>query len=66
MDYSRFQVKYINNNDQEQRSLEIPQDETFDFDIPDISNISYLNGEAQPATALIEEDYQEPTKRKKK
>lgn len=66
MDYSRFQVKYINNNDQKQRSLEIPQDETFDFDIPDISNISYLNGEAQPATALIEEDYQEPVKRKKK
>jgi hypothetical protein len=43
MDYSQFQVKYIDNITPESRSLELPEET---FSIPDISNLSYLNGEA--------------------
>ena len=52
MDYSQFQVKYINLPTIEYKPIEIPDID----DVPDISNISYLNGEAQPATALIQEE----------
>ena len=54
MDYSQFQVKYIDNIDPQ--PIEISQS----FDIPDTSSLDYLNGEAQPATALIQEE--EPSK----
>jgi len=42
MDYSQFQVKYINLPTIEYKPIEIPDID----DVPDISNISYLNGEA--------------------
>lgn len=52
MDYSQFQVNYIKNP-----TLESGKLPTVEFtDVPDYSNISYLNGEAAPATALIEEE----------
>ena len=60
MDYSRFQVKYIDNIIPESRSLELPEET---FSIPDTSSLSYLNGEAQPATVLIQEE--EPKQKKK-
>jgi len=50
MDYSQFQVKYIENPTFVQKVPEISNES---FEIPDISNIFYLNGEAEPATALI-------------
>jgi len=46
MDYSQFQVKYINNPDINTNLPEI----SF---TPDISNISYLNGEADSPVSLI-------------
>lgn len=52
MDYSQFQVKYIDLPTIEYKPIELPDID----DIPDISNITYLNGEAQPATALIQEE----------
>lgn len=55
MDYSQFQVKYIDNPVLE--SGKAP--DIVHMEIPDYSNISYLNGEASPATALIEETPEE-------
>jgi hypothetical protein len=52
MDYSQFQVKYIDNPVLE--SGKVP--DITHSEMPDVSNISYLNGEAAPATALIEEE----------
>ena len=52
MDYSQFQVKYIDLPTMEYKPIEIPNID----DVPDISNITYLNGEAYPATALIQEE----------
>jgi len=49
MDYSQFQVKYIDNPVLE--SGKVP--DITHSEMPDVSNISYLNGEAAPATALI-------------
>lgn len=56
MDYSQYQVKYIENPTFVQKIPEIDS-----IDIPDISNISQLNAEAAPPTALIQE---EPVERK--
>ena len=54
MDYSQFQVNYIKTPTIESGRLpEIQQS-------PDYSNISYLNGEAEPATALIQEEEETP------
>lgn len=53
MDYSQFQVKYIENPTFVQKVPEISNES---FDIPDVSSISYLNGDAEPSTALIQED----------
>ncbi len=53
MDYSRFQVKYIENPTFVQK---IPEISNEPLEIPDISNIFYLNGDAEPATALIQEE----------
>ena len=61
MDYSQYQVKYIDNVIPDSKPLDIP---TGEFqDVPDYGNISYLNGEAQPATALIQEEAQEVKKK---
>lgn len=54
MDYSQFQVKYVDTKLPTSRLLEIPEGEM--QDIPSYRNISYLNGEAQPATALIQKE----------
>lgn len=54
MDYSQFQIKYINTPTVEYKLPNIEQ--TVSPEPLDISNISYLNGEAQPATALIQEE----------
>lgn len=58
MGYSQYQVKYINNIIPDSRPLDPPKGEM--QDIPDYGNISYLNGEAQPATALIQEEEKKP------
>ena len=61
MDYSQYQVKYIDNVIPDSKPLDIP---TGEFqDVPNYGNISYLNGEAQPATALIQEEVQEVKKK---
>lgn len=66
MDYSQYQVKYIENPTFVSKIPEINSD-SLNFDIPDISNISYLNAEASPATALIQETQEKPiTEIKKK
>ena len=62
MDYSQFQVKYIDNIIPESKSIELPQS----FDAIDTSSLDYLNGEAQPATALIQEEPSKPVQKKKK
>lgn len=54
MDYSQFQVKYVNTPIIKFMPLELPENAL--EDTPDISNISYLNGEAAPATALLQEE----------
>lgn len=54
MDYSQFQIKYINTPTAEYKLPNIEQ--VVSLEPLDISNISYLNGEAQPATALIQEE----------
>ena len=52
MDYSQYQVKYIDNP---AISSNLP-DISFDSqDIPDISNISYINGEADSPISMIQE-----------
>lgn len=56
MDYSDYQVKYIDNVLPDSRPLDIPSEETQYFDI---GNISHLNGEALPATSLIQEEVKE-------
>jgi len=44
MDYSQYQVKYIDNVIPDSKPLDIP---TGEFqDVPNYGNISYLNGEA--------------------
>lgn len=53
MDYSQFQVKYIDNPDINTNLPEI----SF---TPDISNISYLNGEADSPVSLIQEQVKTP------
>lgn len=58
MDYSQYQVKYIENPTFVQK---IPEIDSINFDTPDISNISQLNAEAAPPTALI---YEEPIEKK--
>lgn len=52
MDYSQYQVKYIENPTFVQK---IPEIDSINFDTPDISNISQLNAEAAPPTALIQD-----------
>jgi len=49
MDYSRYQVKYIENPTFVRTIPNIEED----IETPDYNNISYLNAEAAPATALI-------------
>ena len=60
MDYSQYQVKYIENPTFVQKIPEIDS-----VDIPDISNISQLNAEAAPPTALIQEELVERKQVKK-
>ena len=60
MDYSQYQVKYIENPTFVQKIPEIDS-----INIPDISNISQLNAEAAPPTALIQEEPTTEIKKKK-
>lgn len=60
MDYSQYQVKYIDNP---AISSSLPNISLNTEDIPDISSISYINGEADKPTSLIQEE--EVTKVKK-
>lgn len=59
MDYSQYQVKYIENPTI--KSQKLPEIEY--LEIPDVSNISYLNAEAAPATALIQEEEKLPKRK---
>lgn len=65
MDYSQYQVKYIENPTFVQKIPEIDYD-SINFDTPDISNISQLNAEAAPPTALIQETQEKPITEVKK
>lgn len=56
MEYSDYQVKYIDNVLPDSRPLDIPSGE---IQYLDIGNISHLNGEALPATSLIQEEVKE-------
>ena len=61
MAYSQYQVKYINTPILEQKLPEIPSEQSID-----LGNISYLNGEADKPTALLQEEEEEkvnPVKR---
>lgn len=58
MDYSQYQVKYIENPTFVRTIPSIEEN----IEIPDYNNISYLNAEAAPATALIQEE-ETPTKK---
>lgn len=60
MDYSQYQVKYIENPTFIQKIPEIDYDSS---DTPDISNISQLNAEAAPSTALIQDVERKQTKK---
>ena len=58
MDYSQYQVKYIDTLLPEWKAPNISQDSSFSDlqDTPDYSRISYQNGEAEPPTALIRQE----------
>ena len=60
MDYSQYQVKYIENPTFVQKIPEINYDS---INTPDISNISQLNAEAAPSTALIQDTERKQTKK---
>lgn len=61
MDYSQFQVKYLNTPTIEYKPIELSSSTV--EQVPDISRISYLNGEAYPSTALLQEEAETPTRR---
>ena len=60
MDYSQFQVKYIDTPTYSGRLPEIQDSEELS-----LGNLSYLDGEAEPATALLQEEetIQNPVRR---
>lgn len=65
MGYSQYQVKYINNKIPISSNIDIPHSKYLDIvedELPTINyeNISYLNGEAQPPTALIQQEQSTP------